>query len=1586
MSYNFEFTDRVESDSPFRLAPENSNKCEEFISSFEDFLLQNPELSQEMRNLHNASKQFKIDPILIKNIEAVCICIYQIMRSRTKTDIIISVTAALNNLTGRSIVLEANKYLYELVTFVSDNVQARFNALLFQSGQKDEEYSFDILDSLSFLDDSYEKILGSKLVANLTKLNNYLISFGLWSYFGLSGSITDYSEHELIFIQKNFKFGPGFFHTLFKTTLDLSRRIMILYKTGKYSSFFDDSSQISDWLSESRQLVSDYALINAGATATIDIFTARKKMVILSEQGRKLLKWSNSFSNFEKNILRSTISELETVYRKDLSIISAMQTRKVPFSLLLHGTSGVGKSVLVDLIFQHYGKTFGLEIDSEYKFNKNPAAKFWDNFKSHQWCVVLDDIAFVNPSISQGIDPTLQELLQIVNNVPYVVDQASLADKGTTPMQARLCLATTNTMNLNVHAYFSFPVAVSRRLPFVVTVTVKNEFATNGMLDHAKIPATIQGEYPNIWDFLIHKVVVKKENCKNPDYVELAKFSDIDDFLSWFSVEAIKHDKNQEQVLQNKVDTSSVSICEVCFRAKVKCSCLRGQCSSPYCDHFDEEVALGISRHQYTTTLQKLSEELNSSENRINSLKEELTIANSMSTLMSYLIQFIVLMFLGIYNIMLYGVRTFTERFVKEAHHITFFGYRIYLPSCVQTLVVKCAFLRLEQRLFHSNWKEISFNLFTRRKLMQVVAILSFVSLGYVALRKLFKTKPVQQQGISASLGCKPKPDLKPSAPNVWKNDNFEVCALDLSRASASIKGISFERFKNMILANCHSVILENIGSNIEVATRAVCVTGNIYAMNYHSLNNMKDTFLVRLIGHTNNVGVNDSCVMTVKKEEIMQLPERDLCFIKLAGVPAKKSITKYLPRRSFNGVYKGELVSRFEHGGIYANGMCGMRLRNNIVFYDDGSEKVLLTWEGKPNERTKQGDCGSALILDCPMGYIFAGIHCAGVDNRSCSVPIFNEDVKNILEFFKDNDWSKNVMPINSGTTEWKLEPLHVKSPVRFIEQSGSANVYGSFQGGLVKNKSRVGPTAFRKAMVQLGYRVKYGPPELTNWMPKRIALMDVLTIKKNIPLSDIKKCAESYFSDIVKMLNSHDLECIQVLDNDSVINGVPGIKFLDRIKLNTSTGMPWNKKKRSMIKEQDVIDGQLHVSFDDEIMERVDLLLENYKNGDLNAPIFCAHLKDEPVSEKKQRTMKTRVFCGAPLDFTIIVRKFYLGAIRCMQNNPFVFEAAPGVNHNSKQWQDFAGYLTHFGCDQIIAGDYAAYDKNMAGYVIYEAFNVIIKLAELNGASPETIKIMRGIAQDTSYPTVNFFGDLIQFFGSNPSGHPLTVTINGIVNSIYMRYAFMTLHPEHKVEDFKKYVHLMTYGDDNIMGVSRDIPWFNHTAIANVLAKAGITYTMADKDAESVPYSHISEVNFLKRGFRFDPDLKIVQAPLAHESIEKTLTTCVYSKSVALEQQSVDAMTSCLCEYFQYGRQVYNNARATFMKILEEENLMPWVQDHNMPIYEDLVKRYEEASLDYEVKWPLAKGHERELAPKLLNDNDPCFLRMSDIPEKDT
>ncbi len=161
-------------------------------------------------------------------------------------------------------------------------------------------------------------------------------------------------------------------------------------------------------------------------------------------------------------------------------------------------------------------------------------------------------------------------------------------------------------------------------------------------------------------------------------------------------------------------------------------------------------------------------------------------------------------------------------------------------------------------------------------------------------------------------------------------------------------------------------------------------------------------------------------------------------------------------------------------------------------------------------------------------------------------------------------------------------------------------------------------------------------------------------------------------------------------------------------------------------------------------------------------------------------------------------------------------------------------------FGPDRFIAGDYSKFDKRMIADFVLAAWEVILMILEAAGWSIEELCVVAGIAYDCSFPLTNIIGDLVEFFGTNPSGHPLTVIINSIVNALYMRYAFTVLHPNGTTEDFKKFVRLITYGDDNAGAVSKEAPWFNHTAVQEVLAAIGVTYTMADKQAECPLHTH--------------------------------------------------------------------------------------------------------------------------------------------------
>jgi hypothetical protein len=166
--------------------------------------------------------------------------------------------------------------------------------------------------------------------------------------------------------------------------------------------------------------------------------------------------------------------------------------------------------------------------------------------------------------------------------------------------------------------------------------------------------------------------------------------------------------------------------------------------------------------------------------------------------------------------------------------------------------------------------------------------------------------------------------------------------------------------------------------------------------------------------------------------------------------------------------------------------------------------------------------------------------------------------------------------------------------------------------------------------------------------------------------------------------------------------------------------------------------------------------------------------------------------------------------------------------------------------------------------------------------------------------------------------------------------------LSPIEVLSLFRANVSLLTYGDDNIMGVDKTIPWFNHTSISKVFGEMGIGYTMADKSAESVPYIHISQASFLKRTWVLNKTLGYHFAPLDHDSIEKMLTTWVASDSISSEHQCISVLASAIREYFFYGKEIYNEKLELFKKLVTHLKLEPFVVKSTLPPYNILEARY--------------------------------------------
>jgi hypothetical protein len=141
--------------------------------------------------------------------------------------------------------------------------------------------------------------------------------------------------------------------------------------------------------------------------------------------------------------------------------------------------------------------------------------------------------------------------------------------------------------------------------------------------------------------------------------------------------------------------------------------------------------------------------------------------------------------------------------------------------------------------------------------------------------------------------------------------------------------------------------------------------------------------------------------------------------------------------------------------------------------------------------------------------------------------------------------------------------------------------------------------------------------------------------------------------------------------------------------------------------------------------------------------------------------------------------------------------------------------------------------------------------------------------------------------------------------------------------------------------MGVSKDCSEFTHTSLQKALANLGIEYTMADKEAKSVPYIHINDVSFLKRKWVKNEKYGIVLCPLEWESIEKMLTVWTASKSIDYHEQAIAVFTSAIMESAFHGEETYNKMHGWIMEFLNKNSdYKPWF--NGFPTFLQCIKNF--------------------------------------------
>lgn len=1637
----------------------------------------------ETRSSYTGIKSFldaHVDVDVLSLVEDLSLLIVQLVRAPCLVDSSLAVITFLKLRTGGSLICNLADMIEMIVSDIAGPT--------IQAEESGDDLLEKVTDFRQFLN-NWDAIKDSSLVKRSTRLFRYAAAVGICAQVGIKLDEKTLkackSEADGIFA------GPNFLCALLDTIALLLQRSLMFAKTGKWETFFHGPKSYGKWYDSCMELKRQYVFIGNLEAHGTNYHSFIKELSDSIETGKAILKFGEKATGFELAAIKKLLNEMLMIHASVLTYTSAQQSRRPPFAMLVHGGSAVCKSTFVDMLFNYMGQVLNLPTSGDYKYTRSPSDPFWSGWNSAKWFITLDDVAYIAPD-SAFQDLSLMEIIQLVNDVPFVPNQAALEDKGKNPVRARVVIATTNTKHLNAAAHFACPLAVQRRLPFVTTISPKREYARTDapeMLDPVKLPL-ITSDWPDFWSISVDKVIPAGGGMAT--YENVGRFNSIVDYLDWLRLAMEIFQEVQTKATLGCQAMGGFKVCMDCNRVVCICSevqnCEEDDVSSevsfnlselgdpmpgdeladppvthPICgrarlgytlpegaifgQHFVREIVEDARTFRYeyspcnkpesnyilkTTVLENGMEvrkhftELNvTSVNRPKSARqtEEVDMADVLAAIVEQQKRRVD----KFHNRLVKSTIRWYLQWYMSSKTVRHYTHQAMDWKCVRSIAAyavsnsnygtKSAFVLLGNAAMATytspRWRMVLKGLAVAAALATTYVVVNKVRKAIVTPDKFECSAACHDDGYTAGLKSvahiqkavaeeyrevatmrrkeadraiklaeqaemlarDEEDELEPQGlrlsvadsafaktekENVWKRDDYETSSFDLTPVNVSYASLPYDQLMQIVNRNVARIKVSNGVKARE--GNALCVGGHLWVTNNHTFYPEGDLQVSMEIVST-TVGLTPNVTMKVRQHEVFRDVANDqVWFLVLCWSP-KRDLRDLIRKPTLKGKYRGAYT-----------GYTKLRQKQEIPVaaiqfaVSESDLGAIPGWCGYAQAPTVLGDCGMPLVVHKPHAAII-GLHMLGNQlSEVWATALDTDKVAAAMAHFERPIVQCGVPRISAPSKEKCLGPLRQWSPLRWVEK-GSVEAYGSFTGYQATPRSRVQPTLLGEIIKKdRGWTVDAVRPELKDFRPWRHALLDVTNQQYGaIDRTKLRTCAKAYVNDVLAALPKEALKDLQVISNTAAINGIEGVKFIDKMNFKSSMGEPYCKTKKDYLVGPD---GEK--MFIDEVNERIVYIENCYAEGRRACPVFSGQLKDEARSAAKVAEGMIRAFSGAPADWSLVVRKYLLTSVKVIQENPFVFEASPGCAAQTLAWEQYYDFLTEHGADRMIAGDYGKFDKKMEPQLILEAFWILAELLRAAGWSEEELLVVHCIAEDVAFAFVNFNGDLLAFFGSNPSGHPLTVIINCLVNALYMRYCFLELHPgveddATKVARFKAFVNLLTYGDDNVLNVKRGADWFNHTAIQKVLASIGVKYTMADKESVSRPFIHIREVSYLKRTWRWVEEIGAIVCPLDEASIKKMLTVCIPSGTESPQFHMASVMSSAINEWFWYGRDTFEKERAWLWQLAVTHGITQELVAKSFPTWNELCIRFEKSSEGMTTKRTLGcvVAHPRTVVP---------------------
>lgn len=532
---------------------------------------------------------------------------------------------------------------------------------------------------------------------------------------------------------------------------------------------------------------------------------------------------------------------------------------------------------------------------------------------------------------------------------------------------------------------------------------------------------------------------------------------------------------------------------------------------------------------------------------------------------------------------------------------------------------------------------------------------------------------------------------------------------------------------------------------------------------------------------------------------------------------------------------------------------------QNNKVIGADAEDQTVIRFGYNYSAMTKVGDCGGLLTLVDPTSGMrkILGIHTAGSPSQGLgfSSAVFSEDLLDCIAMFE-----KQI-----------VEEIHFDT----VAQTNFVVGDGRFESLYIAPKG-----------VNLPSKSKIMPSEVIDmWGPRKTAPAALRPVEFEGNKVDPMINALSKYCTPDVVVDPHMLDCVRVSLTDDIrsssivpldptvltfeqaVLGLEGEDF-DAISRSTSCGYPHNVSVDGRFPGKTKFFGSgpeydLSSQACLELKERVFKILDDASNLVRNEHVFTDYLKDERRPIEKVLQAKTRLISACPLELLIAYRMYFGNYVLYCQNNCVSNGFATGVNVYSNQWQDIARNLTSIG-PYMGAGDYSAFDGSEKPAI----HKVILDIINGFYCSNDRDKNIRTVLWLELTNSKHINGDKIYaWFSSLPSGHPLTTLVNNHYNHICFRLVWLTVHNNDPLclHTFRKHVYLVTLGDDNAFSVSAEkIDIFNESILEQILPCFGLKYTNETKSGATHVSRDITEITFLKRSFRYEPILDRYVAPI--------------------------------------------------------------------------------------------------------------------------